>query len=68
MNANFIPSTYDEMCNWVMEQTNADAGLVVIFNGNKGFGVSLCSRNQVYYELIPELLEQLARDIRNPKK
>lgn len=54
---------YDDLCTVVRVGAKADGALVMVFNGDKGFGFSL-QANADTVAMMPELLEMMATDIR----
>jgi hypothetical protein len=62
------PGKYDDLCTYVREQSEASAAIVIVVGGNKGPGFScqITDRRTLY--MLPELLEDLARQIRGDQK
>jgi len=58
------PGKYDELCTLVREETRAEAALVIIINGKKGSGFSCQSEHFDALLKLPELLEDIAKQIR----
>ena len=57
------PGRYDDLCTKVREMAEADGVIVIIINGDKGSGFS-CQLNPLMSLAIPEILERIAKDIR----
>ena len=58
------PGKYDDLCTLVMEKSEAMSALVIILGGNKGNGFSIQMVNQETMKLVPDLLETVAKQIR----
>jgi len=57
------PGKYDDLCTYVREQAKADGALVIVINGTRGVGFS-CQADLQTTLLLPELLENIAKQIR----
>jgi hypothetical protein len=57
------PGRYDDLCTLVRKKSRAQGVLVLILGGNKGPGFS-CQADPLLMTVIPELLESVARQIR----
>ena len=60
------PGKYDDLCTLVREKTGASATIVIVIGGNKGNGFS-CQSDLVTTRMVPDLLEDIARQIRKDK-
>lgn len=58
------PGKYDDVCTVARESTDASSVVLIVIDGNKGTGFSVQSDLDTLVRL-PELLEELARQIRN---
>jgi hypothetical protein len=56
------PGKYDEECTLVRERTKADGVILLVFNGNKGFGLS-CQLPRELLSSLPSVLRRIALDI-----
>lgn len=57
------PGKYDDLCSLVRERTDADGVVLIVLGGDKGPGFS-CQADLVTTLSLPELLEHIARQIR----
>jgi hypothetical protein len=57
------PGKYDDLCTLVRERAAAAGALLIIVNGEKGSGFS-CQADLMTTAGIPDLLEDIARQIR----
>lgn len=57
------PGKYDKLCTALRKQTRAKAAIIIIIDGQHGSGFS-CQADLITTVELPELLEQIARDIR----
>lgn len=57
------PGKYDGLCSMMIEQTAADAVLVLVLGGHMGNGFSVQSREADITSLLPRLLRQVALQI-----
>jgi hypothetical protein len=57
------PGKYDDLCTYVREQTQASAVVVIVVDGKKGSGFSVQAHAPMTL-VLPEMLEQIARDLR----
>jgi hypothetical protein len=58
------PGKYDEVCTIVREETDADCVVVMVIGGKKGDGFSCQVTDLQMMKGLPELLEDMARQIR----
>lgn len=56
---------YDDLCTIVMEKSEAEAVLVVVLSGNKGHGFSMQMLRPELVKMVPDLLEDVAKQIRS---
>lgn len=54
---------YDEINEEILKTLDAFATMLIVIDGPKGHGFSLCSRSAYFHEGIPKLLRALADDI-----
>jgi hypothetical protein len=57
------PGKYDDLATIVREQAEAQAVIVVVFNGNKGHGFAVQAEAEIALHL-PGVLEEMARQMR----
>jgi hypothetical protein len=57
------PGKYDDLCTMVREKAKAKGVIVIVFGGDKGGGFS-CQADPLTALALPEILEQVAADIR----
>lgn len=55
---------YDDLCTIVREQADARVAIVIIVGGNKGQGFAIQSDDLTVLAAVPDMLELLARLIR----
>jgi hypothetical protein len=60
------PGKYDDLCTEVREKAQARGVIVIVFDGNKGSGFS-CQTDLLVMKQLPDILEDMARQIRNSK-
>ncbi len=58
------PGKYDDACTVVREMTGADCVLVAVIGGKKGAGFSVQTTTPITPEILAQLLEGIARQIR----
>jgi hypothetical protein len=58
------PGKYDDLCTLVREQAQADAAIVIVFNGKRGSGFSVQAPIGIALSLA-ETLSQIANDMRH---
>lgn len=58
------PGRYDDVCTMVREQTNAVAAIVIVVEGDKGNGFSVQTLDPIVNDVLPTMLEEIARGIR----
>ena len=58
------PGKYDDLCTYVREKSNAAGAIVLIIGGDKGQGFSVQVANPLIIAKLPEMLETMAREIR----
>ena len=58
------PGRYDQLCTRVRELAEAECAIVIIVGGNLGSGFSVQMTNSAYAEKLPDLLESMAKQIR----
>jgi hypothetical protein len=58
------PGKYDELCTLVREQAKARAAIVIIIGGDKGSGFSVQAEDTQASAVLPDLLENMAKQIR----
>lgn len=58
------PGKYDDICTGVRLATNASTVIVIILDGSKGDGFSVQSFLPNCQELIPDMLENVAKEMR----
>ena len=58
------PGKYDDACTAVRAMTNAEAALVIILNGDKGCGFSMQAHNLMSTAVVADILESVAKQIR----
>lgn len=58
------PGKYDPICTHVREQTEARAAIVIVLDGNKGTGFSVQATYQLHPERLANILETVAKEIR----
>lgn len=54
---------YDDQLTQAREAVKGEGGLLIIINGDKGSGFS-CQLNPYFLQRVPEMLEQMAAEIR----
>lgn len=59
------PGKYDDLCSRVREEAGAAAAFVIVINGTKGSGFSLQTDNPLLLAKLPDLLEDMARQLRD---
>lgn len=59
------PGKYDDLCTLVREKTNADLVVVIIAGGDRGSGFSAQTESLQAVGALPEMLEDLAKQIRD---
>ena len=57
------PGKYDDLCTLVRKRAKARGAVVIVIGGSKGPGFS-CQLDAVTLLALPDLLEQMAADIR----
>ena len=57
------PGKYDGLCTYVRKAAGADAAIVIVIKGHRGNGFS-CQGDLATLRVLPDLLEQIARDLR----
>jgi hypothetical protein len=62
------PGKYDEIATVARESTDAMALVLIVFNGNKGSGFSVQSESDVWIKILPDMLEAMAKQIREDLK
>jgi hypothetical protein len=62
------PGKYDELCTYVREQAEAGTVILIVLGGNKGHGFSVQTTLEDSRTFLPELLENVAADIRRTGK
>lgn len=62
------PGKYDKECELVRVSTNAECAIVIIVNGEKGSGFSMQSSQLLMIETVPELLENIARQLKEDRE
>lgn len=62
------PGIYDPLCTLVREQTDAKVAIVVVIDGINGNGFSIQSLGIPFMQDLPELLEAMAKQIRQDIK
>lgn len=60
----FGPGKYDDLCTEARTQAEGSAAILIVFEGKHGSGFSVQAPLPLVMK-IPDLLEALARDIRN---
>lgn len=58
------PGKYDAACSLARAQTGAQAVALIVLNGHRGAGFSVQATDPKYIELLPDLLELMAKQIR----
>lgn len=58
------PGKYNDVCTMVREQTNAVAAIVIVVAGDKGDGFAVQTLDPIVNDVLPVMLEELARGIR----
>lgn len=58
------PGKYDDICTVARERTDAQAAIVIIINGVLGSGFSLQSEHPDVVVQLPDMLETMAKEIR----
>lgn len=58
------PGKYDDACTVARESTGADAVVLIVLGGEHGAGFSVQAVHPAFCEVLPALLEDLAREIR----
>lgn len=58
------PGKYDDFVTHVREQAQAEAVLLIVFNGNRGSGFSMQARGHMPPAQVAAILEDTARQIR----
>lgn len=59
------PGKYDKVCTSVRESTQAQAVILLVFNGNEGSGFSVQAVDQDLSPILADILEETARQIRD---
>jgi hypothetical protein len=62
------PGIYDPLCTFAREQVGADAIVLIIANGIYGNGFSVQANNPAFVENLPDMLEAMAKQIREELK
>lgn len=62
------PGKYDEICTIVREDTNARAAVVIILGGRYGSGFSVQAEGRDLTAHLPDLLDELSKQIRDSLK
>lgn len=62
------PGKYDAIATAAREVTKADAVVLIIANGIYGNGFSVQSMNPEFIEKLPDMLERMAKQIREDLK
>lgn len=62
------PGIYDPLCTLVRESTDAKVAIVVVMDGISGSGFSIQSQGKAFMMGLPELLESMAKQIRQDMK
>lgn len=57
------PSKYDDLCTAVREKVNAEGAVIIVIRGSRGSGFA-CQVTLPTMEVLPDLLETIARDMR----
>jgi deoxyxylulose-5-phosphate synthase len=58
------PGKYGDLCAVVREQADAKMAIVIVVAGNKGGGFSVACEDPAMVEVVPDLLEVVAGQIR----
>jgi len=58
------PGKYDDLCTIVREKAKAKGAIVIVIGGDRGGGFSCQFDDLVMMEMVPELLEGVAQQIR----
>jgi len=58
------PGKYDDICTTVRVDTNAQAAIVIILNGDRGSGFSLQSFAPIDAAVVADLLEGVLKQLR----
>lgn len=58
------PGKYDDACTVARESTQAEAVVLLVLNGDRGTGFSVQSHGEDISAALPDLLEHMARQIR----
>jgi hypothetical protein len=61
------PGKYDDLCTYVREQSNARAACVIVWGGNKGHGFACQITDPAMIQSLPEMLEDIARQMKASK-
>jgi hypothetical protein len=61
------PGKYDHLCTYVRQQAAARGAIVIVLGGRDGNGFS-CQADPLTTNVLPELLEDIARQIREDAK
>jgi hypothetical protein len=62
------PGKYDDIATQARESTNATAVVLVVYNGDKGSGFSVQSESDDWIRILPDILEAMAKQIREDLK
>ena len=58
------PGKYDDLCTYVRTEAEAVAAFVIVLEGKEGNGFSVQTLEPALLPVLPALLEQIARQIR----
>ena len=61
------PGRYDDLCTYVREKAKADGAIIIVIRGEKGGGFS-CQADAATTLALPDILENMARQIRDSLK
>jgi hypothetical protein len=61
------PGKYDSICTAVREETKAEAVILIVIHGLNGSGFT-CQANREVTALLPSMLEDMAKQIRDDLK
>jgi hypothetical protein len=59
---------YDTECEFMRDELQAEFVLLLVCNGKSGTGFSVVTTDQEYIDKVPDLLENMARDMRAASK
>ncbi len=62
------PGKYDDLCSYVMDQTQANLAVVLVYGGNRGEGFSVQTTDLHILKTLPDMLETMAQQIREMHK